>query len=108
MSRNPPGFFLTSCAQFTNSDIQTNVHQGLCLSTFVVALDNTIIGRFGKDYLNYNTKLTTCAATAIPKITSVFNSLEDVGWYGSSYLLTTTALQPSFGRIYTVGPQNSL
>lgn len=56
---------------------------GLCLVTFVIALDNTII------------------ATAIPKITSVFNSLEDVGWYGSSYLLTTTSLQPSFGKIYT-------
>ncbi|KAF7860650.1 hypothetical protein EAF04_008169 [Stromatinia cepivora] len=56
---------------------------GLCMATFTVALDNTII------------------ATAIPKITSVFNSLDDVGWYGSSYLLTTTALQPSFGRIYT-------
>ncbi|USP74136.1 hypothetical protein yc1106_01410 [Curvularia clavata] len=56
---------------------------GLCLTTFVIALDNTII------------------ATAIPKITTVFNSLDDVGWYGSSYLLTTTSLQPSFGRIYT-------
>jgi predicted MFS family arabinose efflux permease len=56
---------------------------GLCLTTLVVALDNTII------------------ATAIPKITSQFNSLLDVGWYGSSYLLTTTALQPSFGKIYT-------
>ncbi|KAJ9497859.1 hypothetical protein H2202_006462 [Exophiala xenobiotica] len=56
---------------------------GLVLSTFVVALDNTII------------------ATAIPKITTVFNSLDDVGWYGSSYLLTTTSLQPSFGKVYT-------
>lgn len=56
---------------------------GLCLTTFVIALDNTII------------------ATAIPKITTVFNSLEDVGWYGSSYLLTTCSLQPSFGKIYT-------
>jgi MFS family permease len=56
---------------------------GLCLTTFVIALDNTII------------------ATAIPKITTVFNSLEDVGWYGSSYLLTTTSLQPSFGKVYT-------
>lgn len=56
---------------------------GLCLTTFVVALDNTII------------------ATAIPKITTVFDSLGDVGWYGSSYLLTTTSLQPSFGKIYT-------
>lgn len=56
---------------------------GLTLSTFVIALDNTII------------------ATAIPKITTVFNSLDDVGWYGSSYLLTTTSLQPSFGKVYT-------
>ena len=56
---------------------------GLCLTTFVIALDNTII------------------ATAIPKITSVFNSLDDVGWYGSSYLLTTCSLQPTFGKIYT-------
>ncbi|WAO93394.1 MFS domain-containing protein [Fusarium falciforme] len=56
---------------------------GLSLATFIVALDNTII------------------ATAIPRITSAFNSLDDVGWYGSTYLLTVTALQPSFGRIYT-------
>ncbi|KAF2496011.1 MFS transporter [Lophium mytilinum] len=56
---------------------------GLCLCTFVIALDNTII------------------ATAIPRITTVFNSLGDVGWYGSSYLLTTCSLMPSFGRVYT-------
>jgi len=56
---------------------------GLALSTFVVALDNTII------------------ATAIPRITTVFDSLNDVGWYGSAYLLTTTSLQPTFGKIYT-------
>jgi MFS family permease len=42
----------------------------------------------------------TIIATAIPKITSVFSSLDDVGWYGSSYLLTMTSLQPSFGKIY--------
>ncbi|EJD06103.1 MFS general substrate transporter [Fomitiporia mediterranea MF3/22] len=56
---------------------------GLCLVIFVVSLDNTII------------------ATAIPTITTKFNSLDDVGWYGSSYLLTTTSLQPTFGKIYT-------
>jgi hypothetical protein len=52
----------------------------LCLTVFLVALDNTII------------------ATAIPKITDHFNSLGDVGWYGSSYLLTTCALQLFFGK----------
>ncbi|KUL83867.1 hypothetical protein ZTR_06584 [Talaromyces verruculosus] len=38
----------------------------LCLSVFLMALDNSII------------------ATAIPKITDQFNSLDDVGWYGSA------------------------
>ena len=52
----------------------------LCLSIFLVALDNTII------------------ATAIPTITNRFNSLGDVGWYGSAYLLTTCALQLFFGK----------
>lgn len=56
---------------------------GLLLATFVIALDNTII------------------ATAIPRITTIFDSLNDVGWYGSAYLLTTASLQPSFGKIYT-------
>lgn len=37
----------------------------LCLSVFLMALDNSII------------------ATAIPKITDKFHSLGDVGWYGS-------------------------
>ncbi|KAJ6089553.1 hypothetical protein N7467_004769 [Penicillium canescens] len=55
----------------------------LCLCVFCVALDNTII------------------ATAIPKITDQFNSLDDVGWYGSSYLLTTCAVILIFGKLYT-------
>ncbi|KAK4162431.1 putative efflux system protein [Cladorrhinum sp. PSN259] len=55
----------------------------LCLSVFVMALDNSII------------------STAIPKITDQFQSLPDVGWYGSAYLLTTAALQLLFGRFYT-------
>ncbi|KAJ6473219.1 major facilitator superfamily domain-containing protein [Mycena sanguinolenta] len=55
----------------------------LCLSVFLVALDNTII------------------ATAIPKITDQFKSLDDVGWYGSAYLLTTASFQLLFGRFYS-------
>ncbi|KAL8658027.1 MAG: hypothetical protein Q9226_001336, partial [Calogaya cf. arnoldii] len=54
----------------------------LCLGTLVVAIDNTIIG------------------VAVPKISTVFDALDDVGWYGSAYLLTVTALQPTFGNIY--------
>jgi MFS family permease len=55
----------------------------LCLAVFLMALDNTII------------------ATAIPKITDQFNSLDDVGWYGSAYLLTTASFQLLFGKFYT-------
>ncbi|KAF1356882.1 major facilitator superfamily domain-containing protein [Delphinella strobiligena] len=57
---------------------------GLCTATWVVALDNTII------------------ATAIPKITTAFpDALNDVGWFGSAYLMTTSALQPSAGKVFT-------
>jgi hypothetical protein len=55
----------------------------LCLSIFCMALDNTII------------------ATAIPRITDQFKALNDVGWYGSSYLLTTCATQLIYGKFYT-------
>ena len=42
---------------------------GLGLMTFLVGLDNSIL------------------ATAIPTITTKFNSLDDVGWYGSAFLI---------------------
>ncbi|KAL8857059.1 MAG: hypothetical protein Q9178_006351 [Gyalolechia marmorata] len=61
----------------------TIITVSLCLSVLLMALDNTII------------------ATAIPKITDRFNSLDDVGWYGSAYLLTTCAFQLFFGKLYT-------
>lgn len=40
-------------------------------------------------------------ATAIPRITDQFDSLEDVGWYASAYLLTTCSLTLLFGKLYT-------
>ncbi|KAK5991776.1 MFS-type efflux pump MFS1 [Cladobotryum mycophilum] len=55
----------------------------LCFAVFVMALDNSII------------------ATAIPRITDEFHSLNDVGWYGSAYMLTSSALQLLFGKFYT-------
>lgn len=56
---------------------------GLSLTILCVALDNTII------------------ATAIPRITDEFRSIEDVGWYGSAYLLTTCSFQLLFGKFYS-------
>lgn len=54
----------------------------LCLGTFLMALDINIIG------------------VAVPRISSVFKALGDIAWYGSAYLLTVTAFQPTFGNIY--------
>lgn len=54
----------------------------LCIAVFLVALDQTII------------------APALGAITGHFRSVKDIGWYGSAYLLTTTALQPMYGAVY--------
>ncbi|KEY80158.1 MFS toxin efflux pump [Aspergillus fumigatus] len=59
------------------------VMASISLVIFCMSLDNTIL------------------ATAIPKITDQFNSLDDVGWYGSSYLLTTCSLVLPYGKLYT-------
>ncbi|KAF7558973.1 hypothetical protein G7046_g5179 [Stylonectria norvegica] len=52
------------------------------VSMFLVALDRTII------------------STAIPEITNEFDSVGDIGWYASAYMLTSAAFQLVFGRIY--------
>ena len=54
----------------------------LYLGTLLVAIDTTII------------------TVAVPKISTVFKALDDIGWYGSGYLLTVTACQPSFGKVF--------
>ncbi|MCJ1377221.1 hypothetical protein MMC17_000313 [Xylographa soralifera] len=56
----------------------------LCLAIFLVALDTTIV------------------ATAIPRITDDFKALNDVGWYGSAYLVTVCSFQLLFGKLYTI------
>lgn len=55
---------------------------GICLSVFIISLNRNLI------------------TTAIPRITERFHSYDDIGWYGSAYLLTASAFQPLYGRIY--------
>ncbi|KAL9101308.1 MAG: hypothetical protein Q9163_003420 [Psora crenata] len=54
-----------------------------CTAIFLQALDTTII------------------ATAVPRITQQFHSIDEVGWYGSAYFLTSCAFQLLWGRIFT-------
>ncbi|KAJ8069761.1 hypothetical protein OCU04_000180 [Sclerotinia nivalis] len=56
----------------------------LMLGVFCVALDNNII------------------AVAIPRITDEFHALNDVGWYGSAYLLPGCGFQLLFGKLYSL------
>ncbi|CAG8575960.1 10981_t:CDS:2 [Ambispora leptoticha] len=53
---------------------------GLAFGMFLAALDQTIV------------------ATALPKIASDFNALDQISWVATSYLLTTTAFQPTYGK----------
>lgn len=43
----------------------------------------------------------TIIATAIPKMTDDFHSLNDIGWYGSAFMLTSCCFQLLIGRVYT-------
>jgi MFS family permease len=56
----------------------------LYLGIFLVALDTTKIG------------------TALPAITTRSHALDDLAWYGSAYLLTLTAFQPTSRKLYRV------
>ena len=58
----------------------------LILSMFLVALDMTIV------------------ATAIPRITDEFHSLDQVGWYGSAFFLTVASFQSTWGKAYKYFP----
>lgn len=40
-------------------------------------------------------------STATPSITSEFNSIIDIGWYGGAYQLASASFQPLSGKIYS-------
>lgn len=54
----------------------------LLLGMFLIALDLTIV------------------ATAIPRITDDYQTIRDVGWYGSGYFLTFAAFQSAWGKVF--------
>lgn len=47
---------------------------------------------------------TTIVATALPRITDYFNTLEGISWYAGAYLLAQASLLPMAGRAYTYFP----
>jgi len=63
-----------------------SVTVALSAAVFLVAMDVNVI------------------ATAVPRITGEFRSLDDVGWYGSAFLMATSATQIPYGRVYSLFP----
>lgn len=62
------------------------IFTALVLSIFLGSLDMTIV------------------ATAIPRITDEFHSLDQVGWYGAAFFLTIGAFQSTWGKAYKYFP----
>ncbi|KEZ41294.1 Uncharacterized protein SAPIO_CDS7389 [Scedosporium apiospermum] len=58
----------------------------LVLSVFLFSLDQTIV------------------ATAIPRITDEFKSIDDISWYGSSFFMTLGGFQSMWGKVYKYFP----
>ncbi|RUS29735.1 major facilitator superfamily domain-containing protein [Jimgerdemannia flammicorona] len=56
------------------------VFLGICISVFLSSLDQTIV------------------STALPRIASDFNALDQIGWVGTGYMLTSTAFLPLYGK----------
>lgn len=60
------------------------VHSGLLMTTFLVALDQSIV------------------ATALPKLVSQFNALDQITWIVAAYFLTQAGLLLLYGRILQI------
>jgi hypothetical protein len=75
---------------------------GLCLVVSLISVDRTIITTVSTSRSVVSHELGSKSRQAIPYITEEFRSTADIGWYGSSYLLTACAFQPVYGRIYTL------
>lgn len=45
-----------------------------------------------------------CVTTIIPVVTDRFNSLNDVGWYGTAFLLASASSQLFYGKLYLFYP----
>ncbi|TLD08015.1 hypothetical protein PspLS_12075 [Pyricularia sp. CBS 133598] len=83
---------------------------GLFLSLFLCGLvSRTNPSNLSLSYIRQPQKLMlrpkkdiVIMATAIPKITNEFASLNDIGWYGSAFFLTLCGFDLIFGKLYAI------
>jgi MFS transporter, DHA2 family, glioxin efflux transporter len=75
----------------------------LVLSVFLVALDMVYLNPLQANKVQADF-FETIIATAIPRITDEFHSLDQIGWYGSAFFLTLASFQSTWGKGYKYFP----
>ncbi|KAJ5354281.1 hypothetical protein N7541_006845 [Penicillium brevicompactum] len=85
-AENNPAEESVECEQYPPTWQAVLLTIGMFLSFFCLCLDQTIL------------------ATALPRITDEFHSLDDIGWYSSSYLVAMSAVKMLWGKLYTFYP----
>lgn len=63
-------------------------------SVFLMALNGSIVATVSRIRVSVGERLANPLGQAIPRITSHFKSLEDIGWYGSASLISTYVSVP--------------
>lgn len=74
----------------------------LALGMFLVGVDSSIIGvvtpRSKRPHLKSCKKYANMLP--VPLVTTAFQSMDDIAWYGSGYMLPHTVLQPTLASFY--------
>ncbi|KAF9700054.1 hypothetical protein EKO04_001716 [Ascochyta lentis] len=94
-SSNAPSIPETAAAPTSPGDFGTEDNEHISGFKLYIALFS-IISVFFLVLLDFS-----ILSTAIPYITSDFQRLQDIGWYGSAYVLSSATLQPLSGKFYT-------
>jgi hypothetical protein len=76
----------------------------LISGVFLSAIDTVSLTRSKVSSANTSQ---TIVATAIPRITDQFHSLDQIGWYGSAFFLTLACFQSTWGKVYKFFPMKA-
>ena len=75
---------------------------GLCLGVFLLSVDRTIVAVVSRGPVSLTTPVPDGLKQGAPHISNQFNSFDDIGWYGSAYLINLCCVQPILSKAYTV------
>ncbi|KAM0141186.1 hypothetical protein ACHAO1_001964 [Botrytis cinerea] len=84
----------------------TLIMVGICLAVFLTGMVITPIPSSESLGANFSLSIQdqTILATAIPVISVEFNTSQDIGWWANAYLLTLSAFQLFYGKLYSHFP----